>query len=130
MASTYTFTKKTPAKDSTGAGHYASQPVDGARIAIQGFANGIQTTDASSTAVTSPVTLAAAGTKTLNTPESAISLIINNTGAAAMTVSEVSSGSSFTLNAGQSTTLNCGNMGVVYTGSTSGTTFSFYYEIV
>ncbi len=130
MASTYTFTKKTPAKDSTGAGHYANQPVDGARIAIQGIANGIQTTDASSTAVTSPVTLAAAGTKTLNTPESAITMTINNTGAAAMTFSEVSTGSSITLNAGQSQTFDCANMGVVYTASTSGTTFSFYYEIV
>lgn len=130
MASTYTFTKKTPAKDTTGAGHYASQPVDGARIAIQGIANGIQTSDASSTVVDSPVTLGAAGTKTLNTPESAITLTINNTGAAAMTVSEVSSGSSYTLNASQSQEFNCANQGEFYTASTSGTTFSFFYQIV
>ena len=133
MPSNYTFTKKTPAAgygENKTQSHYMNQPMDAARVAIQGIGNGIQTEDATATAVTSPVTLGAAGTKTLTTPESAVQLTINNTGAAAMTISEVSSGSSFTLNNGQSQTFDCGNMGDVYTASTTGTTYSFFYTIV
>lgn len=133
MPSQYTFSQKPVTSETTGSkdiNRYGNQPIDGSRIAIQGIANGIQTTDASATPVTSPVTLAAAGSKALTTPESAITITVNNTGAAAMTVSEVASGSSFTLNAGQSQEFNCANMETVYTASNSGTTYSFFYEVV
>lgn len=135
MPSTYTFTVKSPAGGSASTtgerSHYANQPMDGARVAIQGIANGIQTTDATGTPVTSPVTLSSSGSKTLNTPESAIEVIVSNTGATnSMTVSEVSSGSSYTLNSGQTITIPCANMSALYTASSSGTTYSFMYLIV
>lgn len=124
----YTFTKKATPPLS---GRYANQPIDGARIAIQGIGNGIQTTDASGTAVTSPVTLSSTAT-TLNTPDDAVTVTIKNSGATnSMTISEVSgSASAYTLLTGESVTLDCGDMGKLYLVSSSGTSCDFFYTIV
>ena len=131
MPSLYTFTTKPITSETSGSkdiNRFGNQPVDGGRIAIQSIANGIQTTDA--TPVNSPITLVAGGSQLLNTPQSAITLTINNTGSNPMDVSEVSSGSSYTLNAGQTQEFDCANMAEVHTSSTSGTTYSFFYQIV
>lgn len=75
MASEYTFSKKTAPNVSSGAGHYGNQPIDGARIAIQGIGNGPQTTDASASIISSPFLIPASGScATLTTPESAVEI--------------------------------------------------------
>lgn len=135
MPSIYTFTQKAAASgygENKTTSHYMNQPMDAARVAIQGIGNGIQTSDASSSPVTSPVTLSSTAT-TLNTPESAVQITIKNSGTTnALTVSEVSATSSsvFTLETGQSQTFDCGNMAQLFLKSTSGTTADFFYTMV
>lgn len=134
MPSTYTFTTKSASSEASGSkvlSHFQNQPIDGSRISIQGIANGIQTQDATNTPVTSSKSLTSSVT-TLNTPESAITITIANTGTTnALAFSEVSNLASFgVLNAGQSVTLPCANMAALYVNSTSGTTLSFWYAIV
>lgn len=134
MSSTYTFIQKTPdpSGHNKGAGHYGNQPIDGARIAIQGIGNGPQTSDATGTPVTSPVTLSGTAT-TLNTPESAIQITLKNSGATnAMTISEVSgsSGNVYTLNHGEQVTMDIANTAQLFLKSASSTTCDFFYTIV
>lgn len=127
MASTYTFTVKAPASPTSGSktqSHFQNQAVDGSRVAIQAVGNGIQTTDATATPVVSPVT---ATTKTLNVPESAIQVTLCST--AAFTVSEVSSGSPFTVPANTVITLGVANTSVLYLTQSSGS-ISFFFTIV
>lgn len=132
MPSLYTFTQKPAQSETSGSkdiNGMGSQPLDGGRLAIQ-HGNGFQTTDASSTAVKSPVTLSSTVT-TLETPISAITLELINTGADALNYSEVSSMASYaTLPAGDSVTLDVGNCLYTYLSSTTGTTCSFVYTIV
>ncbi len=132
MASTYTFTTKTPINDKQGSAHYGNQPVDGARVAIQGLSNGIQTSDASSTVVNSPQLLGLTAV-TLNTPESAVQLTITNYGTANdIYVSELSSFASYDVIApGEVRTYDIGNQGITYVkGSAASASASFYYTIV
>jgi len=127
MASTYTFTQKAPASATTGSktqSHFQNQPVDGSRIAIQSVGNGIQTVDATATPVASPVTTT---TKTLTVPESAIQVTLCST--AAFTVSEVASGSPFTVPANTVITLGVANTNVLYLTQSSGS-ISFYFTII
>ena len=133
MASIYTFTKKNPINDKQGSAHYGNQPVDGARIAVQGIGNGIQTTDATSpTPVASPQSLGLTAV-TLNTPESAVQLTITNYGTANdIYVSEVSAFGSYDVIApGEDRTYDVGNQSVTYVqGSAASASASFYYTII
>lgn len=105
--------------------------MDANRVAIQGLASGIITTDVTGTPVTSPVTLSSSVT-TITIPANAIRMYIANSGATnAMSFSElVGMGTSVTLNTGQSVTLDVGRMGNIYLKSTSGTSCSFYFQLV
>jgi len=129
MASTYTFTKKTPAKDSTGASHYATQPVDGSHIPMQVDGNGFQTSDASSTAKLSGLSLSTTTTELL-TPESAVQLTMSCN--VAFTFSEINSTTQvFAVPANTLVTLDVANCEDIYVAS-AGTSpvLSFYYTIV
>ena len=132
MASTYTFTQKNPVKDNQGSAHYGNQPVDGARVAIQGIGNGLQTSDASSTVVNSPQLLGLTAV-TLTTPESAVQLTITNYGTANdVYVSEVSSFASYDVIApGEDRTYDIGNQGYTYIkASAASASASFFYTVV
>lgn len=135
MASTYTFTVKPPAPEGTGSkteSHYANQPVDGSRIAIQAIGNGIQTSDATGTPVKSPVTVADSSVTTINVPESAIQITIS-TVTNTLNVSEVSSSMTtyFTIPTGQVVTFDVANTSVLYLESNTGNaTVSFFFTII
>jgi len=134
MAVTYTFTQKSTSSESSGSkttSLFGNQRVDGARISIQGLGNGIQTTDGSSTPLTSPLTLTSTAT-TVNIPDGAVQVILTNSGATnSMSYSEVSGMASYaTLGTGQSVTLDVGLQGKLYLSSTSGTTCSFVFIVV
>ena len=133
MASQYTFTQKNPVKDNQGSAHYGNQPVDGARVAIQGIGNGIQTSDASSTVVNSPQAALGLTAVTLTTPESAVRLKITNYGTANdVYVSEVSGFASYDVIApGEDRTYDIGNQGATYIkASAASASASFFYTIV
>ena len=132
MPSTYTFSQKTPRKNVGGYSFYGNQPVDGARVAIQGIGNGIQTSDASATVINSPQTLGTTAV-TLTTPDSAIELTITNYGSTNdIYVSEVSSFASYDVIApGEQRTYDVGNQSLTYVkGSAASASGSFYYNIV
>jgi hypothetical protein len=134
MPSLYTFTQKTPPSETSGTkdtNKFGNQQVDGARISIQGLGNGFQTTDASSTALTSPLTLTSTAT-TVNIPQSAIQVTLHNSGATnPLSYSEVSGMASYaTLTTGQSITLDIGLQGKLYLSSASGTTCDFVFTVV
>lgn len=134
MASTYTFTVKPPASETTGSkteSHYANQPVDGSRIAIQAIGNGFQTTDATASPQSSPLTLTSSVT-TVNIPESAIIITLLNSGATNnLYFSEVSGMASYgVLNSGQSQSIDVANQTTIYLKSASGTTCSFWFTII
>ena len=132
MPSVYTFTQKSPRKNVGGYSFYGNQPVDGARVAIQGIGNGIQTSDASSTVVNSPQTLGTTAV-TLTTPDSGIQLTITNYGSTNdIYVSEVSSFTSYDVIApGEQRTYDVGGQSLTYVkGSAASASGSFYYTIV
>ena len=133
MASIYTFTTKTPINDRQGSAHYGNQPVDGARVAIQGIGNGLQTSDASLTAINSPQATLGLTAVTLTTPESAVQLTITNYGTANdVYVSEVSSFASYDVIApGEDRTYDIGNQGYTYIkASAASASASFFYTVV
>ena len=132
MPSVYTFTQKSPRKNVGGYSFYGNQPVDGARVAIQGISNGIQTSDASSTVVNSPQSLGTTAV-TLTTPDSGIQLTITNYGSTNdIYVSEVSSFDSYDVIApGDQRTYDVGGQSLMYVkGSAASASGSFYYTIV
>lgn len=132
MPSNYTFTQKSPRKNVGGYSFYGNQPVDGARVAIQGIGNGIQTSDDSATVVDSPQSLGTTAV-TLTTPDSGIQLTITNYGSTNdIYVSEVSSFASYDVIApGDQRTYDVGGQSLMYVkGSASSASGSFYYTMV
>lgn len=129
MPSTYTFTTKSPETDRSGM-RYASQPADGAHVAIQGIGNGIQTSDASSTAVKSGVALTSTPTL-LKTPDSAVTLtMLCNV---SFTFSEINSATqAVTVPANTFTPpINVANCQEIYVASSGASpVLSFFYTIV
>lgn len=107
---------------------FNSQVNDSNHIAIQGFGNGFMTTD--NTGTKSPVILSAGGTTTLQTPSSAYVLVLNNTGANSVTVTESATGGAFEIAAGAIQELEIVIQATVIISSVSGSTVNFFYKIM
>lgn len=108
--------------------NFGGTVTDGNRVAMNGFGNWPQTSDATGTPVVSPVTVTT-GT-TLTVPERAIQITISSS--AALRISELSDYSTyFVLPANGTITIDVARLGLLYLKQDSGScTVQFYFNIV
>jgi hypothetical protein len=130
-----TYTHKTPPTAGANEGeqnNLGSQVIDANRLAVQGLASGLITTDVSASPITSPQT--ATGTATVITiPPSAIRMLVSNTDATNnLNISELSSVTTYyAIPKGVTLSLDVGRMGLLYVkSSSSSTTWSFAFQLV
>jgi hypothetical protein len=131
MATEYTFQKKIMPTETGGSkliNLFNGQMNDANHISIQAVGNGFMTVDKAGTK--SPVVLGADGTATLETHDSAFRLLLNNTGADPVTISESTGEGTYSLTNGTSIELDVAAQATVLLASTSGTTVSFLYQII
>jgi hypothetical protein len=135
MPSNYTFTKRAVNAEPNQQSNFGNLQRDGSKQPMAGvLGNGFQTTDATGTPVTSPVSVTTGTVVTLNSPASAANITLTAT-AFTLFVSEVSGTSSLTsytiIPVGQSMTFNIANQGPLYLlGGTGTCVAGFFYEIV
>lgn len=135
MPSKWTFSPKAPSTEPGQLDHFSGLRNDANKIALTGvLGNGIQTTDATGTPVTSPVSVTTGTVVTLNTPESAalITIIPKTQSVLVSEISGTSSLSSYVeIPVGSSMQFALANQSTLYLlGGTGTAVTSFFYEVV
>lgn len=128
----YTFTQKTQPSEPGELNWFGNLRRDGSKQPLTGaLGNGIQTTDATSTPQTSPLTVTTSAVVTLVAPDDAMNVLITSL-TNTLNISEVSNMASyFTLPVNTPITLECGLQKNFYLESNTGNaTVSFAFGIV
>jgi hypothetical protein len=138
MASpTYTFTKKPVPTEPNQQSNFGNAQRDGSKQPMFGYlGNGIQTTDATASPNSSPLTVASNSVQVLTIPVNAASVTITAT-AFTLFVSEVGTAAASSLTSydiipvGATKTYNVGNQYYLYVlGGTGSCVASFYFDII
>lgn len=135
MPSVYTFIKKAVPQEPGPLNNFNNIERDGSKQPLTGvLGNGIQTSDATTSPVTSPVSVTTGTVVALNSPASAASITITPKTQSVL-VSEVSGTSSLTsyveVPVGTTQSFDIANQGIVYLlGGTGTAVISFFYQIV
>lgn len=132
MASTYTFTQKTPPAEPSQESNFSGQPVDANHMALN-YGSGPQTADISGTPVTSPATVSNSAVTTLTTPLNAVQLNLVAT-TNTVNVSEADStvaSKYFTIPTGVVVTVDVSRTSVLYLKANTGAaSVSFWYNVI